>query len=135
MKEGTSPQVRAEGLMRVALSMLDDADEKLAAAHLQAAIDALAAPAPDTQPGEPAGGNRIAADSALVRALGGALANFGIFIEHKGVATVEEISNVLGTYAATVARSSREEGLILEWLADRLGEAAPALSERQDATD
>lgn len=117
----------AQRLMREALSILDEAGESVAAAHLQAAIDTLAASGAGTRVGAAADvADRIVADPALVRALGGALAVFGTLMERKGIASLEEIANILGIYAVTTAESaSREEGLILGCLAAILKDAGP----------
>ncbi|WP_236617641.1 hypothetical protein [Sphingobium ummariense] len=70
----------------------------------------------------------IAADPALVRAMGGALAMFTALLARKGIATFEETANLLGIYAVTTAETSPEEGLILGCWGGMLRDFAQAQS-------
>ena len=72
MTGDASLQERATGLMRVALSMLDEAGELTAAAHLQAALDALPGPLRAAPNDELPRDMPVAADPVTVRAMGGA---------------------------------------------------------------
>jgi hypothetical protein len=123
-----SLQERATGLMRVALSLLDEAGELAAAAHLQAALDAVRGTARTASEGELHRDAAVIADRATVRAMGGALAVLGALMGRKGIASVEEISGVLGVYAVTTAETSPDEGLILGYWAALLRDAAQSIS-------
>ncbi len=117
-------QQRAAGLMRVALSLLDEAGDKVTAAHLQTALDLLAGVEtvePDDALLRQAA---VAADPSIVRAIGGALAVLGGVLEGKGIASMEEISNLLGIYAVITGETTPDEGLILAFWAGTLREAA-----------
>lgn len=115
---------RAAGLMRVALSLLDEAGEATAAAHLQAALDALAGAEPVEPDDDLMRQAAVAADPSMVRAMGGALAVIGSLLEGKGVASMEEISNLLGIYAVITGETAPDEGLMIAYWAGTLREAA-----------
>ncbi|MGD9866148.1 MAG: hypothetical protein AB7S99_23350 [Pseudodonghicola sp.] len=134
MTGDASLQERATGLMRVALSMLDEAGELTAAAHLQAALDALPGPLRAAPNDELSRDMPVAADPVTVRAMGGALAVLGTLMGRKGIASVEEISGVLGIYAVTTAETSRDEGLILGYWAAVLRDVAQSLGEDRAQT-
>lgn len=63
-------------------------------------------------------------DPAMVRAMGGALAVLAGMLEGKGVASVEETSNVLGIYSVITGETAPDEGLILACWAGILRDAA-----------
>lgn len=63
-------------------------------------------------------------DPAMVRAMGGALAVLAGMLEGKGVASVEEVSNVLGIYSVITGETAPDEGLILACWAGILRDAA-----------
>lgn len=124
MNGRTPLQGRAADLMRVALSMLDEAgDETTAGAHLQMALDSLTA-APSSAPGGEAFPGAGISDPTLVRSMGGALAVLAGLLEGKGIASVEEISNMLGIYAVVTGETSPDEGLILACWAGTLRDLA-----------
>lgn len=131
MTKGASLQQGAAGLMRVALSMLDEAGEAMASAHLQAALDALAG----VEPVEPDEGMlrqaAVAADPTLVRAMGGALAVIGTLMERPGSTSVQEISDMLGIYGAITAETANDEGLILSYWAATLRDVAQGRNGKQ----
>lgn len=74
--------------------------------------------------GDDADSRPIAADPALVRAIGGALALFATLLARTGVAPVEEIANLLGIYAVVTGETERDEGLILGCWAGMLRDVA-----------
>lgn len=123
---GSSTQGRAESLMRNALSMLDDTRHAVAAAHLQAAIDALMPVAPDERNGNEKQEGRLVTDPVFVRAIGGVLAVLGALLQRKGIVSIKEFANILGIYAvATAEEADDEEGLILGALAAMLRDVGP----------
>lgn len=69
-------------------------------------------------------------DPAMVRAMGGALAVLAGMLEGKGVASVEEISNVLGIYSVITGETAPDEGLILACWAGILRDAAQKKAEK-----
>lgn len=132
MTGGVSSQQRAAGLMRVALAILDEVEGGIsAAAHLQTALDMLA----DVEPVEPDEGllrqAALAADPAIVRAMGGALAIIGTLMERKGPISVGEISDMLGIYGAITAEAASDEGLILSYWAATLRDVAQGRNGRK----
>ena len=54
----------------------------------------------------------VAADPALLRAMGGALAVFATLMARKGIAPLDEIANLLGIYAVVTGETAPDEGLI-----------------------
>ena len=117
MMDTASTRERAIVLMREALALLDAAKAREVAVHLQMALD-VADRIPPMKPGDElaeddAGSRPIAADPALVRAMGGALALFATLLARTGVAPVEEIARLLGIYAVVTGETERDEGLIL----------------------
>jgi len=127
-------QERAAVLMRVALSILDEGgNSQNAAAHLQAAIDCLAVPPFTTPDEEHSSAGAIAADAPLVRAMGGALAVIATLLKRQRIASVEELSGLLGIYSAITGETENEEGLILAYWAGLLRDVADTLNSK-DAT-
>lgn len=122
-----SHQAQAAGLMRAALAILDEAGEATPAALLQQALDALA----DGESGAPDSGllqqAAIAADPTMVRAIGGALAVICTILGREKISSVEEISGILGVYAAKTAEQASAEGLILGYWAAMLRDVSEAL--------
>ncbi len=127
MKDEPTLQQRAAGLMRIALSMLDEAGEATAAAQVQAAIDSLG----QVDPAEPDEGLLAKAaalsDPTLIRAMGGALSVLGVLMARRGEIRVDELANILGIYAVTTAESARNEGLILGYWAGMLRDVAQCM--------
>ncbi|NBB42305.1 hypothetical protein [Sphingobium yanoikuyae] len=121
MKDLAPLRRRAIALMREAIVMLDEAREHRAANHLQAAIDAAERVSPmkpgDTLPDDsidtPESTPQLAADPALVRAIGGALAVFATLMARQGGAPVDEVARLLGIYAAVTKERSDDEGLLV----------------------
>lgn len=131
MTDAPSPLARAAGLMRVALSILDEAGEASPAAYLQQALDALGGVEPAAPDSELLRQAAVAADPTMVRAIGGMLAVLCTVLGREKIASVEEISGILGVYAATTAESSGAEGLILGYWAAMLRDVGQALGDRQ----
>lgn len=128
MMDAGSMRERAIVLMREALALLDAAHARDVAAHLQMALD-VAGRIPPMKPGDElpedgAGSRPIAADPALVRAMGGALALFATLLARTGVAPVDEIGRLLGIYAVATGETERDEGLILGCWAGMLRDVA-----------
>jgi hypothetical protein len=116
MRDLASLRRRAIVLMREAIVLLDEAREGVAAAHLQAALDAAERVSPMTSGDELDDTTDLsdrappAADPALVRAIGGALAVIATLIARRGDTSLEEIANLLGIYAVVTDETSAEEG-------------------------
>lgn len=123
MTGSPSPQQRAAGLMRVARSILDEGGEAVSAAHLQTALDALAGVEPVEPDERLLRQAAVAADPAIVRAIGGALAVISAVIERHGETSMEEVANILGIYAAVTGETASDEGLILAYWAATLRDA------------
>ena len=70
----------------------------------------------------------IAADPALVRAIGGALTVFATLMARKGIEPLEETANFLGIYAVLTAETAPAEGRILGCWAGILRDAAQGIS-------
>lgn len=124
-----SHQARAAGLMRVALAILDEAGAATPAALLQQALDALTdgeSVVPDSALLQQAA---IAADPTMVRAVGGALAVICTLLGREKISSVEEISSILGVYAAKTAEQASAEGLILGYWAAMLRDVGEALGQ------
>ena len=107
--------------MREAIALLDAAKEDVAAVHLQMAIDLAERMAP-MKPGDALpddGANtppfppQPAADPALVRAIGGALAIFATLIARQGGPSVDETARLLGIYALATKETSADDGMII----------------------
>ena len=131
MTDAPTPLARAGGLMRVALSILDEAGEVSPAAYLQKAVDALGGvepAAPDNALLEQAA---VAADPTMVRAIGGMRAVLCTVLGREKISSVEEISGILGVYAATTAESSGAEGLILGYWAAMLRDVGQVLGDKK----
>ena len=103
--------------MHEALRLLDDQDVGTAPAHLQMAIDVIGEAtvgqagdehAPSESPERP-----IAADLALVRAIGGALATIIILMSRDDKVTLQEAADLLAVYATISGETCEEGGLIL----------------------
>lgn len=120
MKDLASLRRRAIVLMREAIALLDEAGEEFAAIHLQTAIDAAERVVPARVGDELAEGEgdasepqKLAADPALVRAIGGALAMMATLMARQGGVSVEELARLLGIYAVATKETSPDEGLII----------------------
>lgn len=125
MNRAVSMRQRAASLMRLALSMLDEAGDKTTAtAHLQMALDRLAEGSA-SEPGHALSrGAQTVANPELVRAFSGAMAVLGCLLEGKSIATVEEVSDLLGLYAVVTNEISPDEGMILACWAGILRDVA-----------
>lgn len=131
MTDAAPLREQAANLMRAALSMLDEArDETTATAYLQMALDSMTVGSSSKLDGNAPHG-AVLADPPMVRAMGGALAILGGLLEGKGLATVEEISNLLGLYAVITGETSPDEGLILACWAGTLRDAAQGKSAKK----
>lgn len=121
MKDSASLRRRAVALMREAIAMLDEAREQVAAVHLQMAIDVVERippmkpgdELPDERFGPSTSAPQLAADPALVRAIGGALAVFATLLARRGGSSVDEVADLLGIYALATQETSADEGLII----------------------
>lgn len=71
---------------------------------------------------------RIAADPALVRAIGSALTVFATLMARKGIEPLEETANLLGIYAVLTDEIAPDEALILGCWAGMLRDAAQGIS-------
>lgn len=111
-----SKRDRADKLMRDALTLLDDAGEFVAAAHLEQAIASLDDPAPAGR-GERAMPELIAPkDPTMARALGGALAVIGTVLHRSGVVEIDELARLLGIFATVTGERDPASGtLIAGW--------------------
>lgn len=121
---------RPIALMREAISMLDQAGEDRAAVHLQMAID-VAERVPPMKRGDELPEDEIdtsppqfRADPALVRAVGGALAVLATLMGRQGGASIGEVADLLGIYAAVTDETSPKEGLLIAYWAGMLRDAA-----------
>lgn len=109
---------RAIVLMRDALTLLDEAGESSAARNLQMALD-MAERVPIMKPGDelpeddPPVSPEMAAEPALVRAIGGALAVIATLMARKDIASVKEVAQLLGIYAVATTETSPDEGTII----------------------
>lgn len=117
MKDLDALRRRALALMVETLALLDEAGERDAAAHQQAAHDALARIAP-LRSGDEGQGERpelpeLDADPALVRAIGSAFALFATLMHRGGPVPLDEMARMLGIYAVISSETSPQEGLIL----------------------
>ena len=70
-------------------------------------------------------------DPAMVRAMGGALAVLAGMLEGKGIASLEEISNVLGIYSVITGETAPDEGLILACWAGMIRDAAQEKADKE----
>lgn len=130
MKDLASLRGRAIVLMREAMVLLDETGEGLAAAHLQAALDATER-VPPMRPGDELDDTAdastctsLATDPALVRAIGGALAVIAMLLSRAAITSTDEFANVLSIYATVSAEEHPAEGLALAYWAGVLRDVA-----------
>lgn len=126
-------QERAAVLMRLALSLLDEAgggmEVGLSAVHLVHAIESLPKAA-TSSPASEVDRTAVLSDPSLVRAVGGALTVLAGLIEGKGVASVEEIAKLLGIYSVVTGETAPDEGLILACWAGMLQDIAQQMAKK-----
>lgn len=140
MRDQASLRRRAVALMREAIALLDEAHDDKSAVHLHAAID-MAEQRHPLQPGDelpdenfdPASSIPPPADSALVRAMGGALAMFATLLARSGIIEIGEVANLLGIYAVATSEEDAAEGLILGCWAAMLRDLAEQQNDKATA--
>src|SRR3546814_12788042 len=77
---------------------------------------------------------RITADPALVRAIGGALTVFATLMARKGIESLEEPANLLGTYAVLTDELEPDEARTPGFLAGMLRARAGGISGEETKT-
>lgn len=117
MTAPASKRDRANKLMLDALTLLDDAGEFVAAAHLEQAIASLDDPASHSGAGERAMPELVVPkDPTMARALGGALAVIGTVLHRSGVVDIDELARLLGIFATVTGENDPASGtLIAGW--------------------
>ncbi len=130
----TSKRDRANTLMLDALTLLDDAGEFVAAAHLEQAIAVLDDPAP-AEGGERAMPELVAPkDPAMARALGGALAVIGTVLHRSNVVEIDELARLLGIFAIITGENDPASGTLMAGWGGMMLELSEDFRKEGDAT-
>lgn len=130
----TSKRDRANALMLDALSLLDDAGEFVAAAHLEQAISVLDDPAP-AERGERAIPELVPPkDPAMARALGGALAVIGTVLHRSNVVEIDELARLLGIFAIITGENDPASGTLMAGWGGMMLELSEDFRKDRDAT-
>ena len=129
--DSPSKRARASKLMHDALTLLDDAGELVAAAHLEQAISYLDDPIDAQQRAMP---ELIAPkDPMMARAFGGALAVIGTILQRSGVVDMDELARLFGIYAILMGNDDPAPATLIAGWGGMLLQTAEDLRKEGDA--
>jgi hypothetical protein len=113
-------------LIRNALELLDEADEEAVANYLRQAIASLHDWGPDEIDDPLAGESSEMTERAIVRAMGKTLCVLVAFMARQGIASIDELSQMLGLFSVVTAETDADAGQIIGCWAKMLGDAMPS---------